>query len=42
MTASFPPERLMLIDAHHHLWAPAQRAYPFMAAEPLALLHALE
>ena len=36
MTASFPPERLMLIDAHHHLWAPAQRAYPFMAAEPLA------
>lgn len=26
----------MLIDAHHHLWDPAQRSYPWMAAEPMA------
>ncbi len=28
----------MIVDAHHHLWDPAARAYDWMAAEPLAPL----
>jgi L-fucono-1,5-lactonase len=27
-----------VVDAHHHLWDPARRAYPWMAADPLAPL----
>ncbi len=27
---------MTVVDAHHHLWDPAVRAYPWMAGEPLA------
>jgi L-fuconolactonase len=28
----------MIVDAHHHLWDPARREYPWMAPDPLAPL----
>ncbi|MBB4685402.1 amidohydrolase family protein [Amycolatopsis jiangsuensis] len=28
-----------MIDSHHHLWDPARRAYPWLAAEPMAPIH---
>jgi L-fuconolactonase len=26
----------MIVDAHHHLWDPSRRHYPFLAADPMA------
>jgi L-fuconolactonase len=28
----------VIVDAHHHLWDPARRRYPFLAPEPMAPL----